>query len=252
MRSSRGFVSLTLLLSLLTGCAAVQDTLSEVLRKDGTAEAYVSDVLGSDQDGDLGVAAQLALGTLLLEETDHAVTPDQASSLLPLWRALRSQDVTSQDEISAVLRGIEQAMTEPQLHAIADMALDRDELRAWTEEQRVPQAEGGPGSWGAADEQPPSAGDTGGAAAAPLGLPPAGQMGSAEDLPPQAATRVAEFRSMSDEERGAMMATAQAGGGPGAGLRQGAGAPGSADAGSNLELRLLLRPLVMLLEDRAA
>ena len=65
------------------------------------------------------------------------------------------------------------------------------------------------------------------------------------DIPPEMATRRAEFESMSDEEREAFRATAQAGGGflggPGGGAGRGAG-----------QFRILLNPLIELLTQRAA
>jgi L-aminopeptidase/D-esterase-like protein len=66
------------------------------------------------------------------------------------------------------------------------------------------------------------------------------------------ATRRAQFENMSEGEREAMRATAQAGGGIGVG-RGGAG--GGAGAGGGVggigQARLMLRPLIDLLSERA-
>jgi hypothetical protein len=74
-------------------------------------------------------------------------------------------------------------------------------------------------------------------------MPPGGEMPSVEDMPPEMATRVAEFESMSEEERDQMMATARAGGGAFGG-RAGAGG-GAGGVGP------LIRPLTELLTERA-
>ena len=51
----------------------------------------------------------LILGTLKLEDTDQAITADQASELLVLWKAMRvlsSSDTTSQAELDALFQQI--------------------------------------------------------------------------------------------------------------------------------------------------
>ena len=71
---------------------------------------------------------------------------------------------------------------------------------------------------------------------------PGGGPGGGE-MPPEMATRRAEFENMTDEEREAARATMQAGGGfPGAGGRGGF---------STRPANFLLRPLIELLEERA-
>jgi hypothetical protein len=63
------------------------------------------------------------------------------------------------------------------------------------------------------------------------------------EMPPEIATRRAEFESMSEEEREAARATAQAGGMPG-------GPGGRAGAGPE-RFAILLGPLIELLTQRA-
>jgi len=68
---------------------------------------------------------KLPVGTLMLEETDYAVTPAQAQELLPLWQmlgALQESGTASQVEIEAVLDEIQGAMTPEQLAAIEEMS----------------------------------------------------------------------------------------------------------------------------------
>ncbi len=85
--------------------------------------------------GDALVAeAQLALGTLLLEDTDQAIAAGQASQLLPVWQALRSV-LTSQNpaqaEIDALLKQIEKTLTPEQVATIRDMQLTQSSLLEW-------------------------------------------------------------------------------------------------------------------------
>jgi len=75
---------------------------------------------------------QLAVGTLMLEETPQAVTAEQAQELLPLWQMLRTlqqSDTAAQAEIEAVLNQIQAAMTPEQLAAIEEMDLTPGNMR---------------------------------------------------------------------------------------------------------------------------
>lgn len=167
--------------------------------------------LDADYEGALDVGAQLALGTLLLEETVQPLTAERAGQLLPLWQALQG-DVTAGAEVDAVLAEIETAMTSEQVAAIASMALTQEDVQVWMQEQG--QAFGAPGGSGEpAGERPKGEGERAG-------------MGT-----------------MSEEDREAMLATRQAGGGMPSG---GVGA-----AGGTGQYQMLLRPLITLLEARA-
>jgi hypothetical protein len=211
---------------VLAGCGGGEAT--EVPADAGESESYTSAVLDTSYTDALNVSTQLVLGTIRLEETENAVTPEQAAALLPLWQALRG-GVTAPAEVNAVLKQVEGTMTDEQLAAIAAMQLTREDLQAWMEER-------GPGVGGGfprGDEDP----DVRATRQAEFG---------GGEMPPQMATRRAEFENMSDEEREAMRATAQAGGGfPG-----GAGAGGRGGAGGR-QLNFLLNPLIELLEARA-
>lgn len=82
-------------------------------------------------------ALQLQLGTLMLEETTHAVTPDQAQELLPSWqllRALYETGTASQVEIEATVDQIQAAMTPEQAAAIEEMSLTMAEMRETMQE----------------------------------------------------------------------------------------------------------------------
>ena len=101
-----------------------------------TAETTASDSVVTLTDGDLSAAAQLALGTLQLEDTEQAVDETQAATLLPLWQAyqtLSQSDTTAAVELEALAGQIQRAMTAEQVQAIADMGLTADTLTALQE-----------------------------------------------------------------------------------------------------------------------
>jgi hypothetical protein len=221
-----------LMVVALVGCGGGQATpTSEVV-----SNFYTSVVLDTDYEGALDVSNQLALGTLRLEETEHAVTPEQAKTLLPLWQALQG-GVTAEDEISAVLKGIEGAMTAEQLASIAAMQLTEEDMQAWMEEQGPGVGGGFPRAGDISEEEREALRATRQAEFGGEGAPPAGGM------PPEIATLRAQFENMSDEEREAMRATAQAGGGFAGGR---AGATGGAG-----RVGVLIRPLIQMLAERA-
>jgi hypothetical protein len=92
---------------------------------------------------------QLVVGTMLLEETSSGVTAEQVQELLPLWqmfRAVRRGDAPpSLEEISAVTDQIVAAMTPEQLGVIKGMRITQDDVRAFTQNNSVPQSGQGAG-----------------------------------------------------------------------------------------------------------
>ncbi len=221
---------------VLAGCGgeeqatpALEDTDSDVV--------YSSEVLNTSYDGALAASSQLTLGTINLEGTENAVTPEQAAALLPLWQALQG-GVTARAEVSAVLKQIEGAMAQEQLAAIAAMQLAQEDLRAWMQEQGLGREGGFPGAGegqGLSDEERATRqAEFGG-----------GGFGGDGEMSPEMATRRAEFENMTEEERAALRATMEAGRGMpgGAGGRTG-GRPG--------QFVILLDPLIEMLTLRAA
>jgi hypothetical protein len=92
----------------------------------GNTNADSSNGDASNPGFDLPLGTKLILGTVKLDETDYAVDADQASQLLPLWKALRSlgeSDTAAQAEIDAVISQIEDTMTSEQMKAIEAMGL---------------------------------------------------------------------------------------------------------------------------------
>lgn len=83
---------------------------------------------------------QLAFGTIKLEGTTNAVTPEQAKTLIPLWQAiiaLSGDETTATEELTAVQDQITAAMTTEQLQAIAAMQLTNANLSAFYAEYGV-------------------------------------------------------------------------------------------------------------------
>jgi hypothetical protein len=215
----------------LVGCGGEQTTPVE----EGDGETYSSEVLDTSYDGALSVSNQLALGTMQLEDTENAITPEQATALLPLWQALQG-GVTAEAEVNAVLKQIEGAMTQEQLEAIASLQLIQEDLRAWMDEQGMPS--GFPGIGGdMTEEEREAVRATRQAESGGQSFPGGGE------VPPEMATRRAEYENVTEEEREALRATMQAGGGSG-------GSGGRGGAGGR-QLMFLLNPLIELLEARA-
>lgn len=76
--------------------------------------------------------SKLAIGILKMEETDLAITPDQAKTLLPLWKAVKTLSTsatTSPDELNAVYRQIEEALTAEQRNYIQSLQMTREDLQ---------------------------------------------------------------------------------------------------------------------------
>lgn len=77
-------------------------------------------------------AAELAAGTLKLQDTDNAVTGGQASELLTLWLAYKevsTSDYSTQMEKEALVTQISESMTDSQLSAIEAMNLTEVDIQ---------------------------------------------------------------------------------------------------------------------------
>lgn len=217
-------------LAMLVGCGSKRGPSAANPQNVGPGNSnggYISAVLDASYPNALPAAMQLALGSLLLEGSDQAITPAQAKALLPLWQALQGAALRNQAEVNAVLRQIEKTMTESQLAAIAELRLTTDDLRAWMEAQGItppagPPADAAAGGLGnLTEEQRASIRATVEAGGRPFG-------GEGNPL-----------GNLTEEQRAALRATREAGGGPAFG---GAGRGGVSP---------LLGPLIRLLTERA-
>jgi hypothetical protein len=213
MKTIRLALALALAATLLVGCGERPASPTETVAP-GAGGASTP-----PGEGGLDLTNQLALGTLKLEETEHAVTPAQADEELPLWQIVQTGSLAGDAETNAVLKQIEGRMDEAQLAAINSMGLTFEDMREWLEAQGI--------------EMP--------AAASREGGPGASQKPSEEE---QVRFRE-EVRNMSREQRAARMAELgiqpPKGAGPGAMRGGGGGGQGS----------VLLDPLVALLTWRA-
>jgi len=82
-------------------------------------------------NSDMPTATQLALGSIKLDDTDYAITPEQATELLPMWQVyaeLLSSDTAAQEEINALTEQIQETMTSDQMQAITDMQLTQQDM----------------------------------------------------------------------------------------------------------------------------
>ncbi len=82
------------------------------------------------------LSLQLMLGTVRLEETGSAVDAEQASDLLPLWKALRSLNesgTAAQVEMDALVSQIGDSMTAAQMNAIIALELAMQDFAAVAE-----------------------------------------------------------------------------------------------------------------------
>lgn len=209
-----------LALALVAGCSAAQSQSNPapVASEQSGEQADASQVLD--------LAGQLALGTLRMEGTEHAVTTVQAQALLPLWQAMRSGSLQSEAETGAVLKQIENAMSSEQLEAIEAMRPTGDDLISWAQDQGVDLNAGqGFGALGEGQELP-----------AELQERLREQFGGELPSPEEMAAMRAQRENMSEEERQAMRGSGQAGGRALGGLGQWV---------------VLLNPLLELLTQRA-
>jgi hypothetical protein len=134
-------INLLLLFSLAMTALAACSSLPGVSSQDPASasnitQGQVSSDPGQAQPPDFSqqpIEMKLAIGTLKLEGTDQAVTPEQASTLLPLWKAVKvmSADTnTSTEEMDALYAQIQESMTAEQVQAIQDLSLTREDTQA--------------------------------------------------------------------------------------------------------------------------
>lgn len=179
----------------------------------------VSDPQGDPTAGALPEATQLIIGTLKLEDTNQAVTAEQAAELLPLWQTmlvLSESDTAAQQETEALVTQIQETMTAEQRQAITDMNLTREDMMSIMQEQGLamgggpaggqntnPQGGdpngGGFGPGGFPDGAPPQGGFPGGG---PGGGGPGGGGGQGSDLTPD---QIATAQASRQQEGGSLV-----------------------------------------------
>lgn len=93
--------------------------------------------IGEDFRDAMPISAQLGFGTLVLEESELAVDPEQAAQLLPLWKAARSlseSETVAEAELEAIFNQIEELMSSEQISAITDFQLTGEAMAQLVED----------------------------------------------------------------------------------------------------------------------
>jgi len=129
---------IAVLVVVLSACSAqpelaeVQETdqpsamIEQAAEVDSTMQPITPELINTEFEDAASIRNQLAYGTLLLEDTDLKVTPDQARILLPLYQALLSLTGDSNsvsDEVTAVQDQIIENMTQEQLARIVELQI---------------------------------------------------------------------------------------------------------------------------------
>jgi hypothetical protein len=116
-------ISIVILLSLvLVACSSKNNSSNST----GNTAAD-----GSNNSAALSPVNKLLVGPLKLEETDQAVTADEAAQLLPLWQAYRSlsnSQTAAEAEVDGLVKQIEATMNSTQLSTIDAMNLTNNDL----------------------------------------------------------------------------------------------------------------------------
>jgi hypothetical protein len=127
--------------------------------------------------GGLPAATQLAIGTLKLEDSDQAVTAEQATELLPLWQTLQvlyDSDTAAEQEIEALTTQIQETMTTEQTEAITAMNLTRQDMMTVLQEQGLTMGGGTAGGQNTGTQSGTTERNSGGGFGPGGGVPPDG------------------------------------------------------------------------------
>lgn len=139
MEKTSPFVILLLVLVfVLSGCSGAATAANTATVQGAAANAPA-----------LSLNEKLAAGTLKLEGTDLAVTVDQAKTLLPLWKAVKSlsaSDTASQLEIDALYQQIQDALTDEQLAAIEKLDLSGQNMQSLMTDLGIEMPQGAAGN----------------------------------------------------------------------------------------------------------
>jgi hypothetical protein len=125
---------LSLALSACSGSSAAEQAASE-------------EVSGTPMpDGGVSDSMRLLLGILSLANSDTLLTAEQATAMLPLWKAVRSlgeSDTAAQAEIDALYAQIRGTLSDEQVAAIDGMSLDGQSMASLAEALGIDAAIGG-------------------------------------------------------------------------------------------------------------
>jgi hypothetical protein len=137
-------------LTMTTILVGIGLLLASCSKKQAAAATGSGNTPGAGTNGQpsASLSLQLALGTLKLEGTDAAVTPEQAADLLPLWKAAKSlsgADNVTPQELEGLFKQIQKAMTAEQMRAIQSMELSGPNMAEIAQELGLELPAGGPG-----------------------------------------------------------------------------------------------------------
>jgi len=116
-----GLFKLLVLTLILTACSS----------NASSAAGPAASGQGGGATGQLSAPMQVALGTIKLDGTENAVTPEQAKELLPLWETLQQlegSDTAAIQEKEALVSQIQETMTQKQTQAISALNLSRQDM----------------------------------------------------------------------------------------------------------------------------
>jgi hypothetical protein len=116
-----------ILLVVIFALTACNNSTSETSLENTTGDGTPN----SERQFTMPTEMKLILGTVKLDETEYAVDAEQASELLPLWKALRSlseSDTVAQAEIDALITQLEKTMSPEQTGAIESMDLTMQDM----------------------------------------------------------------------------------------------------------------------------
>ena len=119
------------LVVLLSACASSTTSASSTSANTASQSQQIT-------PSSLTLQNKLGLGILKLEGTGLAVTADQANTLLPLWKAvksLNSSNTTSAVEMSALYQQIEDGLSSDQVQAIKKLSLTQAQLTYMIQQQ---------------------------------------------------------------------------------------------------------------------
>lgn len=118
------FISaMVILVLILAACSGTSNQVASTTSISGTNSSQGSTSLSE--------VNMLLVGTLKLEDTDQAVSADEAVKLLPLWQAYRSlstSQTAADAEVEALLNQIQSTMTADQAQAIKAMNLTATDM----------------------------------------------------------------------------------------------------------------------------
>jgi len=126
MKITRSLIILAVTASLLMACSSTP--------AEPTSVSLAGEYLNSDYTDATSLRNQLAFGTIKLEGTANAITPEQAKTLIPLWQAviaLSGDTTAAEEELTAVQDQIVAGLSAEQLQAIAVMKLTNTALNAF-------------------------------------------------------------------------------------------------------------------------